>query len=297
MNLFFYLFLFFIIILTLLILRIIYRKYIFKHQNYITSNTIILITGGCHGIGRALITYLLTNYKCTILNIDICKEKFSLLEACFNTNKSKQKAKLINYHCDLSDINQINACLSAILSENKIDILINNAGVSYNQYFNELESKKFMKTINTNLIAPMLITKRLLEEESNKNMHIVNIASVMSHITACKSTDYTSSKWGLYAFHECLRYDYYHKNNICFTVVCPYAVNTAMFEGFVSPLPFVEVMNVDYVAEIIVKSIVLKDKIVYIPFYMEYIALVFKILPCFIRDFLYFKFSKRFYFI
>ena len=52
------------------------REIKFKNQKYITENTLILITGGCLGIGRELIRQLILNYKCTIINIDIRKDEF-----------------------------------------------------------------------------------------------------------------------------------------------------------------------------------------------------------------------------
>jgi short-subunit dehydrogenase len=281
----------FLILFTSILFRNIYRKYLFNNQAYINSNSVILITGGCQGIGREIIQFLLTNYKCTIINIDLSKDKFKELEDSFNSGDT---GKVINYHCDLSDSKNIDSCVTSILSHHKVDFLINNAGISYNKCFEQLNDINFSKTVNVNLLAPMQLCKKLLihKTKHQEKLHIVNVASVMSHITSSKSTDYCSSKWGLFAFHECMRYDYYGSDAFKFTIICPFAVNTGMFQGFVSPLPFVNILNVNDVAEMIVRSIILNDKIVFLPFYMEYIALAFKLLPISIRDYLYFKLSK-----
>ena len=281
----------FLILLISFIIRNLYRKYRFKYQTYINSKTVILITGGCQGIGKEIIKFLLENYKCTVINIDICKDKFKDLEDSFNSGNG---GKVINYYCDLCDSKNIDSCVTSILSFYRVDILINNAGISYNKDFTQLEEINFSKTINVNLLAPMQLCKKLLSHKTKhqEKLHIVNVASVMSHITSLKSTDYCSSKWGLFALHECMRYDYYATDDFKFTIICPFAVNTSMFQGFVSPLPFVNILYVNYVAETIIRSIILNDKIVFLPFYMEYIALVFKVLPISLRDFLYFKLSK-----
>jgi len=50
--------------------------YQLKTQDYITSNSIFLITGGSLGLGRELIDHLLTKYKCTIINIDVRDSEF-----------------------------------------------------------------------------------------------------------------------------------------------------------------------------------------------------------------------------
>jgi len=57
-----------------------------------------------------------------------------------------------------------------------------------------------------NLLAPMILCKKYLSHSTNQKKHIINISSVMSQIVATSSIDYIASKWGLFGFHECLRY-------------------------------------------------------------------------------------------
>lgn len=270
------------------ILYYFYKKYTYKLNlpNTFSKDKIILLTGGCLGIGKEVINILLTNklFKCIIINIDIREQLFI----------EDESFRLFNYKCDLTIKEEINTVLTDILSKfKKIDILINNAGIAFNKNFNDLEENYFTKTLEVNLIAPMILSKRLIKHNKtiNNKLHIITISSVMSHLIADNSSDYITSKWGLYAFHECLRYDYYNNNNLNFTLICPFACNTGMFPGFKSPIPFLNVLETTYVANEIINSIIMKEKIRFIPFYTEYICLIYRLLPTWMRDFIYFKIS------
>jgi len=62
--------------------------------------------------------------------------------------------------------------------------------------------------------------------------HIVSIASVAGLTGGPKMVDYSSSKFGAVGLMEALRTEMKHKNiNINVTTICPYIVNTGMFDG------------------------------------------------------------------
>jgi short-subunit dehydrogenase len=185
-------------------LRKLYRTHKLKNQKTFNNNTIVLITGGCLGIGKEMIKMLIESYKCIIINIDIRESEFSELNKIAEENNSK----LYNYYCDLSDKEEIENVFNQINEKfEKIDVLINNAGIAFNKKFNDLTDKMMTKTIEINLIAPMILCKKaIIKAGDNKNLHIVNISSIMSQIIATNSCDYISSKWGLFAFHESLRH-------------------------------------------------------------------------------------------
>lgn len=214
-----------ICILLLYLLRYIYRKYRLINQQHINESTTILITGGCLGIGKELIKIFLKKFKCKIINLDIRENEFKKLEEI-----SKELGGTIqNILCDISNYDELNLTIKNIKS---IHILINNAGIAFNKPLSQSEDIELLKTIQVNLISPVLLTKKALNELNAK--HIVTIASVMSHLPSPNSCDYVSSKWGVYGFHESIRQEYRSKN---FTIVCPYAVNTGMFPNFTSPFP------------------------------------------------------------
>ena len=288
----------FIIIISIILLIILsyivklkYREYKFKNQKYITINSNILITGGCCGIGYEIIKNLISFTKCKIINLDIRKDLFSKMEKEFKSN-------LKNYFIDLS----INQNFETFFKKNninlnEIDILINNAGIAFNLPIEKLSIEKMNKTIQTNLITPMNLINLLINNHlkinniKNKKLHIVTIASTMSHLVSQKSSDYVASKWGLYAFHESIRAEYLYNNNFIFTIFCPFCVNTGMFNGFKNPLiGILKILDVKEIGKNIVKSIILKDKIIFYPEISWIIIYLFKLFPIYISDFIQYYF-------
>jgi short-subunit dehydrogenase len=282
----------FLVVIFSFFIRLVYRKFQIKNQKYLNDKIFVCITGGCLGIGKEIIKILINQYSCNVINIDIRGDLFEGLHSEIEIDK---RNKLHNFMFDLSLTGEIEKVFSNIIAKfGKIDILINNAGVAYNKKFQNLEEDEYLNTIRVNLIAPVVLTKKFILNYSKNQIHVVNMASVMSHTISDKSPDYISSKWGLYSFHECLRYDYYDNENIYFTVICPFAVDTGMFPGFKPPISILEILKAENVARDVVNTIILKDKIVFIPFYLEYVCYLFKLLPVALRDFLYFKLSKSY---
>lgn len=283
----------FIFFLFSILIRLVYRKFKILNQNYLNDRIYICITGGCLGIGREMIKILINELNCNVINIDIRQDLF---EGLLNEINSDKRNKLHNFMFDLSLTEEIEKMFSNIRAMfPRIEIFINNAGVAYNKNFQGLQEEEFINTIRVNFLAPVFLIKKFLLNYSNNPIHVVNMASVMSHIISDKSSDYISSKWALYSFHECLRYDYYENEKIYFSIICPFAVDTGMFPGFEPPIYLLKILKTENVARQVINSIILRDKIVFIPFYIEYVCLLFKLIPVALRDFLYFKLSKNIY--
>lgn len=223
---------FILVLILFYVLYFLYRKNRLRNLKDIQNKT-VLITGGCYGVGKEIIKILLKN-KCSIINIDIRKEEFSKLEE-FSKGIG---GNIYNYECDLSFTENIDITFDLIFKKfEKIDIVINNAGVTFNKNFDKTSEIMIEKTIQINLLAPMKICKKVIEKSTNNSCHIVNMCSIMSQITVRKTIEYISSKWGLFGFHESLRYEYYDNSKLNFTIICPYAINTGMFNGFKTPIP------------------------------------------------------------
>ena len=144
-----------VIIIIIFILLYILRQYIrlikIKGQNHITKETTILITGGCLGIGRELIHQILSLFKCKIINIDIRESEFPSL-------KSLYKDQIINIKEDISKINNIISFLEEKgINPDKIEIIINNAGIANNLPLEKLSMNNMISTMEINLLSPMKI--------------------------------------------------------------------------------------------------------------------------------------------
>lgn len=285
--------LFYIIIsvITFIIIRHLIREQKFKKQKYISKNTTILITGGCSGIGRELINLFISLFNCKIINIDILSSEFPSLKKLYKDN-------IINIEQNLSKINNIISFLEEKgINPNQIDIVINNAAIANNLPLEQLPLNRMISTMEINLLTPMKIIKAFidLKKNSDKNslnkIHFVSLCSVMSHITSKNSADYIASKWGLFGFVESVRIEYLYNDNFIFTTICPFAVNTGMFPNFFISL------NTKYVAKEILRSVVLKESVKFIPDFINIPIYLFKLVPSFLSNLIHYflinPFSKN----
>lgn len=184
------------------------RNYKLNNQKYLTKEKIIMITGGCMGIGKEMINILINKYNCTVINVDIRDDLFEDLKNSLG-NKS---TNVFNYKCDISNQTDMTNTFTEISKKfPKINILINNAAIAKNEFFQNLTENQITKTIEINLISPFILTKKFLDlmEKHPKNedeFHVVNIGSNLSHITTRKSAPYITSKWGIYGMHDSIKY-------------------------------------------------------------------------------------------
>jgi len=280
-----------VLIISFILIRHFIREQRFKNQKYITKETTILITGGCSGIGRELINLFISLFHCKIINIDILSSEFPSLQNLYKDN-------LININQNISKIDNIISFLKEKgINPNKIDIVINNAAIANNLPLEQLPLNIMISTMEINLLTPMKIIKAFIDLKKNNNnksqnkIHFVTLCSVLSHITAKNSSDYISSKWGLYGFVESVRTEYLYNNKYNFTTICPFAVNTGMFPNFLIQL------NTKYTAKEIVKSIVLKESVKFIPDFINIPIYLFKLVPSFLANLIHYflinPFSKN----
>ena len=102
---------------------------------------------------------------------------------CLDLNKSKKNHLFIK--CDVSDEKQIKKAIEFIYNkEKKINIFINNAGISTFANYKLRSKKDFMKIIEVNLLSAFLSIKLLSQKAKfSHKLKIVNIASIYGVIT------------------------------------------------------------------------------------------------------------------
>lgn len=187
------------------------NKTLIANQTYITKDSTVLITGGSMGIGLGLVKMLFEKTKCRVINVDIRESAFPELQELARSYGTTVDC----YRCDLSSIEDLNRVFDSIIKKyNKIDFLINNAGLSFNKMFSDLKEEEMIKVFMVNTIAPSLICKKIIPlMQKNKSGHVVTVASIASQITrnycpnlAAMAPDYVASKWAIFGWHESLRY-------------------------------------------------------------------------------------------
>jgi len=168
----------------------------------------IVITGVSSGIGFHLANSLTLNNK------------------VYGLSRKKPKIKNDNFIFLKTDLRNLKSLTNSLKKIKKVDVLINNAGISKSNKKNFLE--KFKDIININLNIPYVISENLKKKlKKSKNASIINICSLGSHLGFSKNPGYVASKGGLYTLTKALSIDY-NQNKIRVNSVTPGYIKTKM---------------------------------------------------------------------
>jgi len=172
-------------------------------QEYLFSikNKVIIITGGGGGIGKA-IAHAMAKRQALVYCFDIKFQKNIVKELAQN---------LFQIEVDITKISSVQkACEKIFNIHGKIDVLINNAGVSIpcnesNIYPND----SWVKTLNINLTGSFICSQVILEYmKKEKDGSIINITSLNAELAFPNNPAYVASKGGLKMLGKALANDW-----------------------------------------------------------------------------------------
>lgn len=164
------------------------------------SNKRILITGASRGLGKALaLAYAKENAEALSLT---ARNKESLRKVVQEINKICQSTDVIAIEGDLSLTEDVERIVATTLKafEGRIDVLVNNAstiGPTPMPYLLDYPLEDFNKVINTNLVAPFLMIRRVLSSMIENGGSIINVTSDAGVIGYPGWGAYGISKFGL----------------------------------------------------------------------------------------------------
>ena len=214
----------------------------------------ILITGGASGIGK-LMAQRFADRGATVVIWDVDDPGMERLAV----EMESAGRRIGVYHCDVSNRAEV---LRVAESVNKdfggIDILINNAGIVTGQSFLDATDEQIEKGMAVNALAHFWTVRAFLPGMIRAGRgHIVTISSAAGLIGVSRLVDYCAAKFAVFGFDEALRIEIKQKKwKIRTTVVCPYFIDTGMFDGartrFSSLLP---ILDRQRVADRIVKAV------------------------------------------
>ena len=163
------------------------------------KNKVIIITGAGKGIGNYLANKL-SQEKAIVYAIDIT---FSNINKILPTNPSQIK-------CDITNKKKFyNVCKLIYKNHKKIDILINNAGLSFPSKSEVYDAVNWEKTLAVNLTASYFCSLSAIDfMKKNKSGSIVNITSLNAEQAFPKNPAYVASKGGLKMLGKSLAKDW-----------------------------------------------------------------------------------------
>jgi len=140
------------------------------------SKRVCVITGGNSGIGKTTAIELAKQGHTIIM---LARESQKSDEAKSEIMSASGNKNVHHIKVDLSEIESIRSACNQVISDYPaIDYLINNAGVLKRKSFNN--SKGVEQTLAVNYLAPLLITRLLLEKlQSSENASIMNVTSAL----------------------------------------------------------------------------------------------------------------------
>lgn len=163
------------------------------------SNRTALITGASRGIGQAIAVALAKKGYNLILvchkNIDMLNNLANVLTDTYN----------INCTCAAGDVGDYEYVKSLYKNIDELDVLVNNAGISYFGLISDMDDIIWHNVMSTNLDSVFYMSKfaseKMLKKHDGK---IINISSVWGNVGASLESAYSASKGAVNAFTKAL---------------------------------------------------------------------------------------------
>ncbi|MCS6795295.1 MAG: SDR family oxidoreductase [Raineya sp.] len=254
------------------------------------QDKVILITGASSGIGRAL-SEKLAQMGAIIYNADLQKP-------------SQNLPNIIFLPLDVRNFEQFQAVFQEILQKhNRIDILINNAGIGVAGEAQDLDLSAWQKVIDTNLWGVIHGSKIAYDLMIKQGFgHIVNMASMSALISFPLAIPYATAKHGVLGLSKSLRVEG-AGFGVKVTAICPGFVESALYDNAIkshtdtqkikSTIPF-PILRTEKAVQYILKGIVKNKGVVIFPFYTRLTMWLERLFPNLVSKFVLQKAVKDF---
>lgn len=182
---------------------------------------IAIVTGASRGIGREIAKVLSNQGIKVIANYNKSEEQAKILQ--------KENPQIDIFKADVSKRAEVKKMVEYTLERyGKIDILINNAGISEWRIFTEITDEDWNRMMNNNLYSAFCMTQEVLPNMiHNKKGNIINISSIWGMVGASCESIYSISKAGMDAMTKSLAKEL-GPSNIRVNSIAPGATYTDM---------------------------------------------------------------------
>ncbi|MGB0886753.1 MAG: SDR family NAD(P)-dependent oxidoreductase [Vicingaceae bacterium] len=186
------------------------------------SNKVIWVTGASSGIGEAIV-YALAKENCKVIISARREEELNRVKA--NSKLSDENVLVLPIDLEQHQ-NAPEWTQKAIDKFNRIDILINNGGISQESFALNTTSEVEQKIMNINYFGNVALSKAVApimqQQQSGK---IAIITSIAGKFGQAGLSTYSASKHALYGFYDSFRLEL-KKDNITVLLVSPGFINT-----------------------------------------------------------------------
>ena len=193
------------------------------------NEKVVLITGGTGDIGTAIATQLAPLYG-KVIALDVISDERA--DQWLSALHEQGYSQILFRHMDVTDFDQCKVAIDWIVEEfGRIDVLINNAGITRDAVFNKMTKQQWDEVLRVNLDGMFNTTKQVVESMSHQESgRIINISSVNAQKGQFSQANYAASKAGVYGFTKSLAQELMVKN-ITVNSISPGYVNTRLMQG------------------------------------------------------------------
>ncbi|MCR5147074.1 MAG: 3-oxoacyl-ACP reductase FabG [Clostridia bacterium] len=189
------------------------------------NGKVVIVTGGSRGIGANIVTELANEGYSVILN-------YNKSEALANNIKDEltRNGKIVEiFKADITKREEVKGLIDFAISKfAKIDVLINNAGISQIKLFTDLTDEDWNNMIQTNLTGAFYASQETAKYMINhKEGCIINISSIWGLTGASCEVHYSAAKAGLDGMTKALAKEL-GPSNIRVNSIAPGIINTEM---------------------------------------------------------------------
>lgn len=259
-------------------------------------NKVVVITGASSGIGLALALQALEEGAFVAVCARNCT---SLIEA---NSKEIEEGRFLVMSVDVSDEIACKQFIDAVINKwQKIDILINNAGISMRSLLAETEISVLKELMNINFWGTVYCTKYALESIKAQKGVIVGVSSIAGYRGLPGRTGYSASKFAMQGFLESLRTELLHSGAHVMWVSPGFTASnirnvSRMGNGSVqgeTPLEESKLMSASTCASLIYKAIHKRKRVLIIGMLGMFTVWLNKLLPSVADKLVYNHFKKE----
>src|SRR6266702_3222903 len=168
------------------------------------NDKIVIITGASSGIGKSLAT----EFAKRGANLVLAARQFVTLCEITQNLEKEFNIRAVAVQCDVTVEEDCDHLIKqAISAFGKIDVLVNNAGISMRALFKDADIKVLKSVMDVNFWGTVYCTKYALPEILKTKGSIVGVSSIAGYKGLPGRTGYSASKFAMNGFLDALRFE------------------------------------------------------------------------------------------
>ena len=196
-----------------------------ENQEKNIVNKVVIVTGGSRGIGAEIVKQMARLGYTVILN-------YNNSENCAKNVENELKNEGITVDIFKADVSKKEESVNLIQFDlnkyEKIDVLVNNAGISQTKLFTEITDEDWQRMMDNNLNSAFYCTREAVKNMvHNKQGLIINISSIWGITGGSLEVHYSTAKAGLIGFTKALAKEL-GPSNIRVNAIAPGIIDTDM---------------------------------------------------------------------